>query len=66
MNAQSWYSQIGQLAISAMKKAILMRMKSGSKTPLATSESPTMWQPLCPLMVAEQNGRMTHWIVGLE
>ena len=37
MNAQSWYSQIGQVTISPTKNAIFRRRKNGSKTPLTTS-----------------------------
>ena len=42
MKAQSWYSQTGQVPISARKKATLMRRKKPSKTPLTMSWCPTL------------------------
>jgi len=40
-----------------------MRRKNGSKTPLMTSWSPALWQPLRPPMLAEQNGWTTKFHV---
>ena len=34
--------------------------------PVTVSWSPNPLQPVLPLIVASQNGRMIQWIVGLE